>query len=252
MVNEMPITGRAHKSDVFEKLPAALIKAQSEFAAVPFDATNPFMKNKYATLGALIDATRPILSKHGLGVVQSPFTTDAGNIGVETIIIHESGEWISGELSIATHDEKGKSAAQLAGSTITYLRRYSYGAFFGLYGDEDDDGNSAPQGQQNNHQNSNGRPAQAPREAQPALIEPGDVLAIKRLAKEAYPQDWEQTMLDWLKRPIHHIPAAKVDWVKAELQKTIAANAAPEADAQTSEPPIDAPVDDAEMREAMS
>jgi hypothetical protein len=37
--------------------------------------------------------------------------------------------------------EKGKSGAQVAGSVITYLRRYSLAAILNLYSEEDNDGN---------------------------------------------------------------------------------------------------------------
>ena len=37
-----------------------------------FDATNPFLKSKYASLGAVIQASRPILAKHKLSLVQFP------------------------------------------------------------------------------------------------------------------------------------------------------------------------------------
>ena len=38
--------------------------------------------------------------------------------------------------------EKGKSSAQVAGSVITYLRRYSWVSILGLYAEEDTDGTS--------------------------------------------------------------------------------------------------------------
>jgi hypothetical protein len=56
-------------------------------------------------------------------------------------LIHTSGQWIEDTISLPLGDEKGKSLAQVAGSIITYLRRYSYGAIVGLATDEDTDGN---------------------------------------------------------------------------------------------------------------
>jgi len=38
-------------------------------------------------------------------------------------------------------EERGKSTAQVAGSVITYLRRYALAAILGIYADEDTDGN---------------------------------------------------------------------------------------------------------------
>ena len=126
-----------------------------------FDATNPFLKSKYASLGAVIQSSRPILAKHNLSLVQFPIsgpnlglgnspaqgdgaqgtarpTTDF--IGVESILMHESGEFIAERISIPLTEEKGKSKVQSAGSTLTYLRRYSWASILGMYSDEDSDG----------------------------------------------------------------------------------------------------------------
>jgi hypothetical protein len=120
-------------------LNAALSAAQAEFKAVAFDATNPFLKNRFASLGACIESTRPILAKHGLSVTQQPVGAGA-SIGVITTLRHSSGESASSEISLPLGDEKGKSQAQVAGSIITYLRRYSLSGVLGLYADEDNDG----------------------------------------------------------------------------------------------------------------
>ena len=103
-----------------------------------FDATNPFLKSKYATLGAVIQASRPILAKHKLSLVQFPIS-DATSIGVESILTHESGEFVSERILIPLSEEKGKSKVQSAGSTLTYLRRYSWASILGMYSDEDTD-----------------------------------------------------------------------------------------------------------------
>lgn len=108
--------------------------------AVEMNAVNPFLKNKYADLGAIIKATRPILAKHGLALVQLPVSND-GEIGLKTILMHESGEFVEDTIFLPIGEERGKSVAQVAGSIITYLRRYSWSAFLGIYADEDSDGN---------------------------------------------------------------------------------------------------------------
>lgn len=129
-----------NKSETIVNLAVALAKAQGEFHAVKFDSVNPFLKNHFASLGALIEATKPILAKHGLSVTQIPFS-EGDLVGVETILLHVSGEWIGGTMTLASGEERGKSNAQVAGSIITYIRRYSYASILGLYADEDGDGN---------------------------------------------------------------------------------------------------------------
>ena len=154
-----------NKSESITHLATALAKAQAEMPVAVFDATNPFLKSKYASLGAVIQASRPILAKHKLSLVQFPISgpvraalADTGNgdgaqgtarpttdyVGVESILTHESGEFVSERIVIPLTEEKGKSKVQSAGSTLTYLRRYSWASILGMYSDEDSDGVAVP------------------------------------------------------------------------------------------------------------
>jgi len=137
-----------NKSETITNLAAALAKAQAEMPPAGFDASNPFLKNRYASRGSVIDTAKPVLQKHGLSVVQ--MSVSAGDsIGVTTILMHESGEWIEGTITLPVGEEKGKSSAQVAGSIITYLRRYSLASALNMYADEDTDGNQ-PQAKKSN------------------------------------------------------------------------------------------------------
>ena len=129
-----------NKSESIVKLAEATALAQAEMPPVKFNSTNPFLKNKYADLGAIIETSQPVLAKYGLSVSQLVYS-EGDQVGVETILMHKSGEWISTKISLAPADEKGKSNAQLAGSNVTYLRRYSLAAILNMYADEDGDGN---------------------------------------------------------------------------------------------------------------
>jgi cellobiose-specific phosphotransferase system component IIA len=128
------------KSDTIASLAKALSLAQGEMKAAAMNAVNPFLKNKYADLGSVIEAARPVLVKNGLSFTQLVYRDETG-IGVETVLMHASGEWISSRLSVEVGEERGKSTAQVAGSVITYLRRYALSAILGIYADEDTDGN---------------------------------------------------------------------------------------------------------------
>ena len=128
------------KSESIVALSKALAAFQGEMPAVQMNAVNPFLKNKYADLGAIIETAKPIMHKHGLSVSQLATSND-GTIGVETMLMHESGEWIASSMELPIEQERGKSTAQVAGSIITYLRRYSLSAVLGVYADEDTDGN---------------------------------------------------------------------------------------------------------------
>jgi len=129
-----------NKSETIVNLSKALSQAQGEMPVIKFNSTNPFLKNHYADLGAIIAGTRPVLAKNGLAVTQLTFGED-GVVGVETILTHLSGEWISDRVSMQVGEERGKSSAQVAGSIVTYLRRYALASILGVYADEDGDGN---------------------------------------------------------------------------------------------------------------
>jgi hypothetical protein len=127
-------------SDSISKISAALVKAQGELNAVSKDGNNPHFRSKYATLQNIVESTRDTLRKHGLAVVQTFGETDGTYINLNTTLLHESGEYISGTLTM----RPSKSDPQGLGSAATYARRYSY-AILGLVTDDDDDGNMASQ-----------------------------------------------------------------------------------------------------------
>jgi hypothetical protein len=130
-------------SDSIAKIASALVKAQGELNAVPKDGTNPHFRSKYATLHGIVESTRDTLRKHGLAVVQTFAQTDGTYIDLTTTLLHESGEWLQGTLTM----RPSKADPQGLGSAATYARRYALSAILGIVTDDDDDGNmaSAPQ-----------------------------------------------------------------------------------------------------------
>lgn len=126
-------------SDNITKISAALVKAQGELNAVIKDGNNPHFRSKYATLQNIVESTRDTLRKHGLAVVQTFSETDGTYISLNTTLLHESGEYISGTFSM----RPSKVDPQGLGSATTYARRYALSAILGIVTDEDDDGNMA-------------------------------------------------------------------------------------------------------------
>ena len=125
-------------SESIKGLAASLAKAQACMENASKDTANPFFKSKYANLESVVGVIRPAIEKHGLSFVQVCHDWDAG-AKVETIILHESGEWLSCGVMAAPAT---KADAQGFGSALTYARRYSLSAAFGV-ATEDDDGNAA-------------------------------------------------------------------------------------------------------------
>ncbi len=130
-----------NRSDPITELAAAFVKASGELKNPSFDTTNPFFKNKYASLATVRDTVTPILAKHGLSVIQF-LGHKEGGITCETTLLHTSGQWLSETLYMPAT----KPDAQGYGSAITYARRYALMALCGVVGDEDDDGNGAVKG----------------------------------------------------------------------------------------------------------
>jgi len=128
------------QSETIANLAKALSIVQGKLTYAKKDSKNPFFKSNYADLESVWDSCRNLLSENGLAVSQFPGTySDLDkSISLITILTHESGEWISQEMSVPM----SKVDAQGAGSCISYMRRYSLAAVVGVV-QADDDGNAA-------------------------------------------------------------------------------------------------------------
>lgn len=142
------------QSESIAKLAAALVKAQAEVENATKNANNPHLNTKYADLGEVLRVVKPVLSAHGLAVLQMP-GMEGDAVTLETVLVHESGEWLSGvsgaPLPVGRVNRKGEPVpvgAQDVGSAITYLRRYALAALAAITQEDDDGqgvGESGPQ-----------------------------------------------------------------------------------------------------------
>lgn len=116
---------------------------------------------KYPTLNQLLDIVLPMCHDRGLGLSQVTHPVEGG-VGVETVLFNDKNEHISsGILAMPLTTDAdgniinvggkkkqggvyGQFGAQAYGSALTYARRYSLTAFFGMKA-EDDDGYQASQ-----------------------------------------------------------------------------------------------------------
>tara|TARA_R110002033_G_scaffold25265_4_gene58636 strand:+ start:1685 stop:2248 length:564 start_codon:yes stop_codon:yes gene_type:complete len=129
------------KSESIKNIAIALSKAQGEMGGALKAKDNPFFKSKYADLKEVIKAIKEPFANNGLSYVQFPIN-DGDKIGVETILMHSSGEYLLHSFTVKAN----KQDAQGAGSVITYCRRYGIQAIAGIPS-EDDDGNTAQDNQ---------------------------------------------------------------------------------------------------------
>jgi len=131
------------QSESIANLAASLAKAQAAIEGAVKTKENAAFKtgknvSRYADLSSVWDACREALTSNGLSVVQSPGHLAEGRMEMTTMLLHASGEWMRGSLSIPL----GKVDAHGYGSATTYARRFALAAFVGV-APEDDDGNAA-------------------------------------------------------------------------------------------------------------
>lgn len=123
------------KSESITEIAKALCKFQSEIKDAPKDSQA--YKYKYADLGTILQIVRPVMASHGLSVVQFPISED-DKVGINTILLHTSGEWMENSMLVQVTPSAKMSLAQQAGSVLTYVRRYSVAAVLGITQVDDD------------------------------------------------------------------------------------------------------------------
>ena len=123
------------QSECISDLATALCLAQAEMGGAIKDSNNPFFKSNYADLTSVIKVMKQPFANHGLSFVQLPVTSVGGNgIGVATMLMHNSGQYIQSEYLLPMD----KVTPQGAGSAITYARRYALQALAGIPSVDDD------------------------------------------------------------------------------------------------------------------
>jgi hypothetical protein len=191
-----------NKSESVKELATALAKAQGEVENASKSSVNPHFKSKYADLAEIINTVRPVFSSHGLSILQSPSFAD-GVASVETTLMHNSGEWISGVASCTVT----KNDAQGVGSATTYLRRYSLAAL-ACIAQEDDDANAAV----GKKPVDKPKPVDEPKISEAQFDELGDLILETKTDQVKFNQAMKIETLSQL-------PASKFDHAKMLLEK---------------------------------
>lgn len=94
----------------------------------------------YTDLDGIFEAVRQIYKENKLSIIQNAHThSDNGTtfVSVETMLLHESGEWVKSEPLRAIASQN----MQDLGGQITYMKRYSLSAMLGIATEKDDDAN---------------------------------------------------------------------------------------------------------------
>jgi len=125
------------QSELVNELSASLAKAQLEIKNPAKNATNPFLKNRYADLGSCLNAIRAVAAVNGLAFVQTCEML-GDSVSVSSQISHSSGQWIR-QTAKTIVQNGGKNLMQDVGSMSTYLKRYQAQSMWAISGDDDTD-----------------------------------------------------------------------------------------------------------------
>ena len=132
---------KVQMSESIKNIATAQLALQSEIKDIAKDSTG--YGYNYTSFDKLVQYLRPLLSKHGISFIQMPvsneFDDEAARIGLATLYMHTSGEWIISNMLSPILDSKGMNMYQSIGSAITYFRRYSLSSFVGIASEEDID-----------------------------------------------------------------------------------------------------------------
>jgi hypothetical protein len=129
--------------DPLAKLIAALAAAQGQFptiektqtATVPGkDGTQGY---SYADLGDVLAKVRPVLSRHGLALVQRTERVDGA--GAKVLLVTELHHTAGGVIESVVELGQSTSNPQQFGGALTYLRRYEAVTLLGIAAEEDRD-----------------------------------------------------------------------------------------------------------------
>ncbi len=137
-VSETTKERKMKTSETIVKIAGAVLKAQKQMEGAKKDSANPFFKSKYADYGAVLEACKSALNDNGITILQPHISQVCGESVsdyVETILLHESGEFLSSQTPIICAK---KSDPQALGSAITYARRYSLQSLVALPAEDDD------------------------------------------------------------------------------------------------------------------
>ena len=135
------------RSETIGELAKALSAAQGEYPPIKKTATAIVNTDKakysysYAELECVLAAARSINHKHGLALCQE-VSVEEQCVITTSLLLHSSGEWIEGTLSIPITQGR-MNIAQAIGSAATYGRRYGASAILGLASEDDDDGKNS-------------------------------------------------------------------------------------------------------------
>ena len=124
------------QSETIGAIAEAMRSIQEKLPAVGKDSEG--YGYKYASLPEVTKKVYPLASEAGISISQILDESVSGGPAMTTLLMHTSGEWISGTYPLLEAGMKGVNSAQQFGAAITYARRYGLLAVLGIPVDDDD------------------------------------------------------------------------------------------------------------------
>jgi hypothetical protein len=121
-----------------------LAKLWTAYSKYLGEITNPKKTKKaafsnYSPLEEVLSAVNPVLSKFGLGIMQTSYAMGDKHVGITTVLSHSDGAYI---VFPPMRIPLQKTDAQGFGTAVTYGRRYGYCTVSAIAGEEDTDGST--------------------------------------------------------------------------------------------------------------
>lgn len=132
-------------SESIGAIASALAKAQAELTnpekSLIATIRSPFPREgdrtfRYASLASGLDIVRKALGQNEIATVQTTEIDPAsGQIRLNTLLAHASGEWIASDWPVCPTSET--ASPHRMGAALSYARRYALFAFVGIAGEDD-------------------------------------------------------------------------------------------------------------------
>ncbi|MBR4123008.1 MAG: ERF family protein [Clostridia bacterium] len=166
------------ESENIAELLSALVEIQNEMPTFPKGSQG--YGYKYTDLDCIVKTIKPILYKHSVGYMQSVGAC-SGVLTLTTRLFNSKGQYIEDTTILPEINGVKANSAQVAGMSITYMRRYCLCSMLGITSDEDIDANAFER--ENSRQDKKAEPpkqAQTKEKQQPIVYADG---------KEATPEE---------------------------------------------------------------
>jgi hypothetical protein len=125
--------GQSAIADFMKNIYQKLLKIQTEIKPIEKDSQNPHFKNYYFDISGLLGAIKPILTKHGV-IIMQPLVVLDGKAAIRTVLVDAD----SAELFETVTYLPECSDPQKFGAAVSYFRRYALTSLLALEGEDND------------------------------------------------------------------------------------------------------------------